>query len=70
MIGVSAVIAFKNPERGTLFFTMFWLLYALSRIITIWANGPLGEFGNNWLKIELSFGLFALVLYLLHRNNK
>lgn len=70
LVGIGAVITFKNPQRGTLFFTVFWFMYALSRIITICMDGPLGEFGNTWLKIELSFGLFALVLYLLHRNNK
>lgn len=70
LAGLGGVIAFKNPERGTLFFTVFWFMYALSRIITICIDGPLGEFGHTWLKIELSFGLFALVLYFLHRNNK
>lgn len=66
LVGTAAVISFKKVQQGLLFFTVFWFMYALSRIITIGTDGALGQFGSSWLKIELSFGLFALVLYLFH----
>lgn len=67
LVGLSLIISIRNLQYGLLFFTVFWLMYALSRVLTIWLNGPLGAFGNTWLKIELTFGLLSGVLYLLHR---
>jgi len=65
LVVVSVIISVKNLQNGLLFFTTFWWMYAISRILTLWIDGPLGEFGGTWLKIELTFGLLALVLYLL-----
>jgi hypothetical protein len=41
---------------------IFWGLYAVSRILTILADGSLGAFGNQWLAIEVVFCLTALML--------
>jgi hypothetical protein len=46
---------------------MLWFLYALSRIITIVADGKLGAFGNQWLAIEGFFFLTAAVLAIVYR---
>lgn len=37
-------------------------LYALSRLITIYKEGMLGNFGTQWLVIESSLFMIALVL--------
>nr|WP_262903579.1 DUF4345 family protein [Niabella beijingensis] len=58
----------RNLTLALLFLSLFWLLYALSRLVTIWANGSLGSFGSNWLTIETTFGMIALVLYLGNRK--
>ncbi len=59
----------RNLALTLLFLSLFWLLYALSRLITIWTNGSLGSFGSNWLTIETTFGIIALVLYLGNRTS-
>ncbi|MCD2423302.1 DUF4345 domain-containing protein [Niabella pedocola] len=58
----------RNLPLALLFLSLFWLLYALSRLVTIWADGSLGSFGSNWLTIETTFGMIALVLYLGNRK--
>jgi len=58
----------RNLALALLFLSLFWLLYALSRLVTIWVNGSLGSFGSNWLTIETTFGIIALVLYLGNRK--
>ncbi|ANH82080.1 hypothetical protein A8C56_14850 [Niabella ginsenosidivorans] len=67
LIGVALIISIRNLQHGLLFFTAFWLMYAVCRLLTIYIDGPLGAFGNTWLKIELTFGLLSWVLYLLRR---
>lgn len=44
------------------FLTLFWFSYAVSRLITIIVDGPLGEFGNQWLSIETAFFLIGAIL--------
>ncbi|PUZ27688.1 protein of unknown function [Chitinophaga costaii] len=67
LVGLALIISIRNLQHGLLFFTAFWLMYAVSRILTTIVDGPLEAFGNTWLKIELSFGLLSLTLYLLRR---
>ncbi|MEQ7798648.1 DUF4345 domain-containing protein [Pedobacter sp. ASV1-7] len=51
------------------FLSMFWLLYSVSRVLTWAIDGPLGEFGTQWLVIELFFGISCLTLsYLVTRH--
>lgn len=58
----------KDPQKGLAFLCLLWGSYALSRTITIFAEGALGDFGNQWLITEsVLFGL-AFVLVLLYRN--
>ena len=58
----------KNARNGLAFLGMFWGAYALSRTITILADGPLGEFGSQWLMIEAT--LFAAAMLLLFLSKK
>jgi hypothetical protein len=70
--GVGLVITFtliyfllNDIKKGLIFLMCFWSAYAFSRLITIWVDGPLGDFGSQWLVIESSFGILAMVLLLL-----
>jgi hypothetical protein len=58
-------LVFHNQRLGLLFVALICGLYALSRIITIYAEGSLGEFGQQWLVIESSMCIVALLVYYL-----
>lgn len=57
-----------NHHIALLFLTLLWGLYALSRLITILAEGPLGDFGSQWIITETILGLIALVLFILNKK--
>lgn len=72
-LGFSLVIslvylAFKNQSWALAFLVMFWGFYALSRTITLWYDGPLGNFGMQWLWTELTMCAIALILLLFQKN--
>jgi hypothetical protein len=48
-------LLFKDVQKGLLFLSLFWGAYAVSRLITIFTNGALGDFGNQWIVIETTF---------------
>lgn len=63
------VYLFKNNVRLALgFLATLWGLYALSRIITVMAEGALGAFGSQWLFIESTLFIIAMILLLLSRK--
>lgn len=49
---------------GLRFLSLFWGAYAVSRLITLLNDGPLGAFGTQWLMIESVFCLIATILLL------
>ena len=51
------------PEKGAAFLSIFWGAYAFSRLITLVSDGPLGDFGNQWLVIESIMALVGLGLW-------
>ncbi len=55
-------------QKGLAFLGLLWGFYALSRIITIFAEGALGGFGKQWLVMEFVF--FGLAVTLLLANQK
>lgn len=57
-----------NHHIALLFLTLLWGLYALSRLITIFAEGPLGDFGSQWIMTETVLCLIALVLFMLNKK--
>ena len=61
-------LLFKDVQKGLLFLSMFWGGYAVSRLITIFTNGALGDFGNQWIMIETTFCALAIVLLFLSRK--
>ncbi|MDN3687262.1 DUF4345 domain-containing protein [Cyclobacterium jeungdonense] len=64
----------RHPEKGAAFLSIFWGAYAFSRLITLISDGPLGQFGSQWLLIEsvmalIGFG-FWMVLNFRRRQQK
>lgn len=57
----------KEVKTGLIFLCLLWGFYALSRIITIYAEGSLGAFGSQWLKTESCFFVIAFILSVLYR---
>ena len=55
-------LGFSDQTKGLLFAAVLWGLYAVSRVITIFREGPLGDFGNQWLTIETGLCIAALIL--------
>lgn len=54
----------RHPEKGAGFLSIFWGAYAFSRLITLISDGPLGDFGNQWLLIETVMAFVGLGLWL------
>jgi Domain of unknown function (DUF4345) len=55
-------LGFRDQTKGLIFAAVLWGLYAVSRLVTIFNEGPLGDFGNQWLTIESILCVVALVL--------
>lgn len=69
-VGLSIVLLLAylwkyDTPKALLFLGIFWGFYALSRIITQMVDGPLGDFGTQWLIIESIFTILAFLLYYL-----
>lgn len=60
----------RNVPKGLAFLSLLWGFYALSRIVTVFTEGELGDFGRQWLLIESVFCLIALALLWSNRNVK
>ncbi len=63
-------LIFTRIELAIRFLTLFWGTYALSRLITILVNGPLGAFGNQWIMIESVLCFAGLGLMVWNRGSK
>jgi Domain of unknown function (DUF4345) len=61
-------LLFKNQKQGLIIVALFGGLYALSRTITIFAEGSLGTFGTQWLMTEAVLCVLALLLLFLRRR--
>ncbi|SFC21548.1 DUF4345 domain-containing protein [Spirosoma endophyticum] len=58
----------RDAQKGLLFLSLLWGFYALSRTLTIFAEGALGAFGRQWLLIESIFCLISLILLWANRQ--
>jgi hypothetical protein len=72
-VGITLCVALiytlrKDLQESLGLLSIFWGSYAASRIMTILNDGSLGDFGKQWLIIELVFFLIAMVLLLLNRK--
>ncbi|KAA9331979.1 DUF4345 domain-containing protein [Adhaeribacter soli] len=68
-VGMTLVITLiylmlKDARKGLAFLMLLWGFYALSRTITIFSEGALGEFGSQWLVIESVFFIIATGLFM------
>lgn len=61
-------LAVQHPKMGVSFLTLFWGSYALSRLLTMAVDGPLGDFGSQWIVIETLFCLIGVVLLFFGRK--
>jgi uncharacterized membrane protein HdeD (DUF308 family) len=63
-LGISLLyLMVKDTGKGLAFLCLLWGFYATSRVITIFVEGRLGDFGTQWLIIEsVLFGLAAGLL--------
>jgi len=68
-IAISLIYSFrKHTDNALAFLMLLWGFYALSRMITIFREGPLGDFGNLWIKTESLLFVIACVLYLWNKK--
>lgn len=68
LVAVIIYLGRRSRTAALVFLGFFWAMYALSRVITILAEGPLGDFGKQWLVIELVFAATALLLAFLENK--
>lgn len=52
----------NDVRKGLAFLVLLWGSYALSRTVTVFVEGDLGAFGQQWLLIESTLFVVALVL--------
>jgi len=70
-LAVVLVWVFRRDRTTAVgFLALFWGNYALCRALTIAMDGPLGDFGNQWIGIEALLAIAALVVYALRRQVK
>ena len=72
-VGMSLVISLiylmiMDVQKGLSFLCLLWGLYAVSRMITIVADGALGAFGTQWLVIESVYFTIAVSLLVLNKK--
>lgn len=59
---------YHNFQEGLGLLILLWGSYAASRLITILHEGPLGDFGRQWLGMESLFLVIATLLYVYHKK--
>ncbi|MBL7847331.1 MAG: DUF4345 domain-containing protein [Cyclobacteriaceae bacterium] len=67
--GLTIVIALvylsrKDIRESLAFLILLWGLYALSRMITWMTDGPLGDFGTQWILLESIFCGIGMLLWM------
>jgi len=69
MLAAAMVWIFRRDRTaGVGFLALFWGNYALCRALTIVMDGPLGDFGNQWIGIETTLAVLSTVVYVLRRK--
>lgn len=63
LVTVLVFLALTDVNKGLLLTAILCGFYALSRVVTSQIEGPLGAFGRQWLLIESSLGILALLLW-------
>lgn len=65
IVSLLMYLLFRDLSKGLMFLAIFWGAYAISRLLTIWLDGPLGAFGSKWLVIESILCFIAIALSVL-----
>ncbi|MFC5412895.1 DUF4345 domain-containing protein [Larkinella bovis] len=60
----------RDVTKGLAFLSLLWGFYALSRAITIFAEGALGAFGRQWLVTESVLFVLAVGLWWATTRNR
>ncbi|HEX4957435.1 MAG TPA: DUF4345 domain-containing protein [Lacibacter sp.] len=68
IFGQLIYFVFKNITHALLLVALFGGLYAISRTITLFTDGPLGSFGTQWLITETLLCFIALVLLFIRKR--
>lgn len=69
-IVISLLFSFrKHTENALAFLMLLWGFYALSRVITIFKEGPLGDFGNLWIKTESVLFIISCLLFFWNKRS-
>lgn len=67
-------LLFKNVQMALGLLCLLWGFYVVSRVITMFHEGPLGAFGSQWIVIESILFAVALTLfsatYMLQHNTR
>ena len=58
-------LVFKDHVKGLAFAAILWGSYAISRLMTISIEGPLGAFGTQWLYTESFLCISSVVLLII-----
>lgn len=67
LCGMFIYLFYTDVTKAVFVLLLFWMVYALSRIITIATDGPLGDFGTQWLFIESILAALGSILWLAGR---
>ena len=59
----------NNMQLALAFLSILWGSYALSRILTIFIEGHLGNFGSQWLVIESILCIIGCSLYVCNMSS-
>lgn len=65
LLAMLGYLAWKDRTAAVGFTGIFWGMYAISRLMTIVMEGELGAFGTQWLMIESTLAIAALVIFAL-----
>jgi hypothetical protein len=69
-IGISLLYAIRRDIGKALAFLMLlWGLYALARMITIFKEGPLGDFGILWIRTETALFIISCLLFFWNKRS-
>lgn len=68
MVSTLIYLLWKDLQKGLIFLTLFWGFYAISRVITLLVDGPLGDFGSQWLLLESVFCVLAIGLFAVRKQ--
>lgn len=68
MVILLIYLLWHDHSLALFFLSLLWGLYAISRAITVAIEGPLGDFGSNWMVIEAVLCMIAVTLFIVNKK--